>query len=103
MRQVPELEEAILQRPVVRQAQRQAAAFAAADGPILRRAAQVLLAAGYPSNNVGATEGAIIADNSALVPLEAEVCVEVNRGITRNPSSGRTPCPAQFGNKFVIK
>lgn len=96
MRQIPELEEAILQRPVVRHAQCQAAAFAAADGPILRRAAQVLLAtAGYPSI-AGATEGAITADNAALVPLGAEVCIEVNRGITRNLSSGRTPHQAHI-------
>lgn len=63
-----------MQRPVLRQYLRHAAAFAAADGPIFRRAARLLLDTAFPPPAADAepADGAV-----ELTPLNAEVCVEI--------------------------
>ena len=70
---------------MVRHALHQAAAFAAADGPLIRRATQTLLNASFPFTATG-EEGA-----AALVPLDQEVCIEVLCVKDSNAGSGRTP------------
>ena len=50
--QVGGLEAAILERPAVAQRRRQADAFAAVDGPMLRRAAKLLIDTAFPPDAV---------------------------------------------------
>ena len=76
--QVSELEDFISQRPVLRQHLRHAAAYHAADGPLLRQAVEQLLDCAFPEPAIDSNFGCDVANDAfALTPLDAEVCVEV--------------------------
>ena len=81
-----------MQRPALRQHLRHAAALAAADGPLFRRAARLLLEAAFPAPPAGIAA----TDAAALTPLNAEVCVEVIIARNTNAAQGMSQRRSAF-------